>query len=242
MIVSIVAATCRAIAGDILGRDAEDVLRAQVTRRLVSTGRLTSDTLFAYMNIVNGATQLIAEIVKDRIVGYPEAGWEEDEFVPFFDRETNSSKYPLKSPPLAMDWSMERNINSTNFDEHLPGRDEPTQFDLATFASSLPSYFMQGTCDPYESNVSALSYYDNCTRANNDIQTGGVVPTPTSKGLYEKAADLGLLMKPIYEATPGLSFMGVYFHNSGAGSMVHYPGIAMGSHDSYISEGCDWMR
>jgi len=57
------------------------------------------------MNDMEGSVQLMAEGLQDRIVGYPEPGWEEDFFVPFFDMETKPNKYPRRLPPPPIDWS-----------------------------------------------------------------------------------------------------------------------------------------
>lgn len=243
LIVATVAAVCVSIAGNTVSSGAEDLLRDQVMRRLVHNIRFESQTLYSYMYSMEGAVQLVVELVQDRIVGYPDAGWEQDEFVPFFDRVTETNMYPLKSTPLRMDWDIDRNMNDSNIDEHLQERATGSR-EVVSFLSSLPSYFMQGVCDPNEIDASAPTYFANCSSANNDYLTGGVIaPSPTSKGLYEKAADLGVLLKPIYEASPDITSIGIYFFNSGAGSMVQYPGsMVTVTSRSYVSEGCDWMR
>jgi hypothetical protein len=242
VVVATVAAICTRIAGNTVSSRADDLLREQVRRRVVRNSHYVSETLMVYMNSLDKAVQLVTEIVQDRIVGYPEAGWEEDYYVPFFDRESARNKYPLNSSLLPMDWDIDMNINSKNIEEHLQGRTWAK--DIASSFSSRPSYFMQGVCDPSATNAIDLTYYENCTSANNDYDTGGVIaPTTTSKGLYEKAADIGILLKPIFEAVPDLAFMGVYFYNSGAGSLVEYPGNNFPTTGQpYNSEGCEWMR
>lgn len=231
------------IAGETIKGRADGLLREQVVRRLVRNSRYVSETLSSYSENTEGAIELVTELVQDRIVGYPEPGWEEDLFVPFRDRETGTNKYPLKSPPLPFDWQFEPNINETNVQEHFPDRAH-FLYAYNGLAASEPIYFMQGCCDPSETDENSPSYYENCTDANNDVTTGGVLnPTPTHKGLYEKAADIGVLLKPIFEAEKEIVALGIFLQNSGSVSSVWYPAGNMGVfHGSYDSEGCDWMR
>jgi hypothetical protein len=220
------------------------VLQGQIKNKLSANSRYVAKTLNNYIENLDKMLQLTVEIVQDRIVNYPFEGWEEDLYVPFLDMDSGTNKYPLKSPLLPLDWQVVANVNESNLDEHFQERAEWAKnlFPVA----SIPSYFFQGICDPKETNITGHFYYENCTDANNDWRTGGVVaPTPTSKGLYEKAADIGPLLKPIFETHEDLSIVGVYFKNSGAGSMVQYPGPSTywGSMSlPYISAGCDWMR
>jgi len=244
VIVVTVACICSQIAGETVKAHSEDLLRAQVVRRVVVNSRYVAETFSAYIENLEGTVQLLTEMTEDRIVGYPGPGWEEDEFVPFKDMDTNTNKYPLDSPFLPLDWAIDANINLENIEEHLQERKEWATFRYHETKSSTASYFMQGACDPSESNTNSITYFENCTDANNDWETGGVLqPTNTSKGLYKKSADLGVLLKPIFESQAELSMSGVYFKNSGAGSMVQYPGNVWGAFNiPYISDGCDWMR
>eukprot|EP00957_Ditylum_brightwellii_P084600 6433346-Ditylum_brightwellii.AAC.1 len=51
---------------------------------------------------------------------------------------------------------------------------------------------MQGACDPTKE--------EGCTDENNNIDTGGAItPTPTSKQIVRKAADLNFILKSTYE-------------------------------------------
>jgi len=228
--------------GKVKGR-ADSLLREQVVRRLVRNQRYVSDTISTYFEKMEGSIQLTREMVQDRIVGYPDPGWEEDLFVPFMDRETGTNRYPLKATPLPLDWQFEVNINDDNVQEHFPDKPHILKvFDDLT--ASIPFYYMQGSCDPSQTNESHPSYYKNCTDANNDIATGGVLnPTPTNKGLYEKAADIGVLLKPIFEAEKEITAVNLFFSNSGASSILQYPaGNAGVMLSPYESAGCDWMR
>lgn len=219
-------------------------MRGQVTDNLLIGSRLVGEHFDAYMADLEGTVQLLTEAVKDRIVGYPYDGWEDDLFVPFYDIESRRNVYPLNHPPCQMDWNTTLNINAENAEEHLQERAHWSKIfpDVAT-ASAL--YFMQGVCDPSEKNASVSTYYPNCTEANNDFRTGGVVqPTPTSRGLYEKSGDITVFLKSLYESQYDALAIGVYFHNSGAGSVVKFPSFHwnMDNAPPYVSIGCDWMR
>ena len=245
LIVVITACICAKRAGDTVKNRSDELLRQQVIRRLVRNSRYVSETLAAYLRTVDGTVQLMTEVVQDRIVGYPEPGWEDDLYVPFKDRETGSNRYPLDSTDLLLDWNLERNVNMENINETVQGRGQAWQWErVAPALSSLPTFFMQGACDPNETNTSAPTYYPNCTDAHNDPTTGGAVqPTNTSRGLYRASADIGVLLKPLFEAQPEVSLAGVYYHNSGAGATVVYPGNTQGVVvQDYTSDGCDWMR
>jgi len=232
-------------AGQTIKEHADDLLREQVAQRLVRNSRYVSDSIATYFYNIQGSIQLTTDFVQDRIVGYPLDGWETDQYVPFKDRETGTNKYPLKAKPLALDWEFVPNIDAANAEEHLPDRtQEVLQKSYAAGAASESFYFFQGTCDPSDTNTSSPRYYKNCTDANNDPATGGVLrPTPTNKGLYEKSADIGALLKPIFEAEKEVAAAGVFFVNSGASSIVQYPSGVVGDLvSSYNSSGCEWLR
>jgi hypothetical protein len=221
---------------------ANRVLEEQVITKFASSSSYVAEQITAYMESSQGAVQLMAEVTRDRIVGYPKPGWEEDLFVPFFDTESQSNKYPLKSPPPPLDWNITPNVNEKNMNEHLYGRLEYLSAAIARGISTASGvYHFQGSCDPNADDPAALGYQANCTDLNNDIDAGGILqPTSTNKWLHQKAGDLAVLMKPLFEAQPDVMLAGVYFVNSGAGSTLWYPGhkIATGA---YTSNGCDWM-
>lgn len=156
--------------------------------------------------------------------------------------------YPLKSNPLPLDWQIILNINETNKEEHLQERSQWYDAGLSSVSTASASYFMQGSCNPEEENPTSLSYYENCTDVNNNVSSGGIVtPSPTNRALYEKSADIGVLLKPIYESDPDILQIEIYYHNSGAGSVLRYPGSMGGfyqgkDNDDYISTGCEWMK
>jgi hypothetical protein len=228
--------------GNIVKDESGDLLREQVLDRLSSNSRYIAEAFEGYLDGMHGTVQIISELVRDRIVGYPNAGWESDEFVPFRDMITNKMRYPLKSSSLlSLDWNVTPNVNSSNAAEHFPGR--PKHLQITTPIASTPTYFFQGSCDPDETNITSLTYYPNCTEANNNITTGGSVqPTESHGSLYEKASDIGVLMKAVFEAQYDIGLAGFFFKNQGAGSVVSYPGHVWGSlYRPYESSGCEWM-
>jgi len=218
-------------------------MEEQVTNNLLSASKLVSEQFDAYMIDVEGTVQLIAEAVMDRIVGYPDAGWEQDSFVPFFDTESQRMLYPLAQPAPPMEWNITPNINATNVKEHSIARED---WLLASHPVSTANgaYFMQGACNPLEANASSPTYYPTCSEANNDVRTGGAIqPTATNYGLYQKSGDISVFLKALWESQPGVLTMGVFFHNSGAGSQISFPGKPLPGHlPPYTSLGCDWMK
>ena len=225
-------------------QDAERALRDQVVRNVdVSTANI-AEKLTATFKTLEGTVQIMAEITQDRMAGYKDDGWEDDNAVPFFDMESGRNVYPLKSPPLPLDWQVDANIYQYNAEEHLQDRafwiNGPANEGSVSSVSS--SYIFQGVCNPSVSDPDVAGYYPNCTDENNNVTSGGIKPTSTSKALYDKAADLGVLLKPLFEAQPFIFSAGIYFHNEGAGASLNYPGYRIGTGPGYISTGCEWMR
>lgn len=229
------------LAGQQVRGQSDDVMRGQVIANLAESAEFVGDTITAYLHALEGNVQLIVEMTSERIVGYPNEGYEDDRHVPFNDSITGLNKYPLKSPLPPLDWDINVNVNALNAQEHLQERAELAR--AFQISSESASYFFQGSCDPSVNNSSSLKYYPNCTEANNNVETGGVIaPTNTNKWIHEKAADLVVFLKPLYESNPSILLNGVHFHNSGAGATIEYPGhVRQGNIDPYISGGCDWM-
>jgi hypothetical protein len=230
------------LAGQKVRGQSDDVMRGQVIANLAESAEFVGDTITAYLHALEGNVQLMVEATSERIVGYPNGGYEDDRHVPFKDSISGLNKYPLNSPPPPLDWNIKVNVNLSNAEEHLQERDG-----LAfayQVSSESASYFIQGACDPSAKNSTSLRYYPNCTEANNNMETGGVIaPTDTSKWIHEKAADLVVFLKPLFESNPSILLNGVHFHNSGAGATIEYPGyVRVGNRKPYISGGCDWMR
>ena len=240
-VVVVLACTSAYTAGRTVKEQSFQVMREQVIDNLLSSSRFVAEQYTGHMQNLEGVIQIMTEITQDRIVGYPDRGWEDDRNVPFLDMDTNTNKYPLKAPPVPLDWNITWNVNRENAVEHVQERskwigDAPVM--------STASYFMQGTCDPSVTDPNHPAYYENCTAANNDVITGGVVaPSPTNQALYQKSGDLGALLKPLFEAHNEILRIGLHFSNGGAGAVLTYPGFAIdGTAKPYKSIGCDWMR
>ena len=242
IVVSVAAITAYR-AGLVVNGSADELFREQVSRRLVRNNRYVAETMAEYFKNMHRSIQLTTEFVQDRIVGYPDAGWEEDLHVPFRDRVSGKNKYPLNSTRLPLDWEFIPNVNSENVKEHFPDREHMLESNPGIMASH-PCYFTPGVCDPRETDPSSFKYYQNCSVENNALTSGGGWnPNPTNRGLYEKAADIGVFLKPIFEAQVDIEVASVVFVNSGASSLVQYPSTIVGGLSApYVSEGCDWMR
>ena len=145
-----------------------------------------------------------------------------------------------------MDWDYRHtenelgNVNDETQVEHVQGRYSWYNTRLSTASAA---YVMQGICDPRVTDPTSTVYYPNCTEANNNITTGGVIQlSPTNEHLYHKASDLSPFLKAFYEFHQNLQGIGYYFPNSGAGASVYFPHYQLDSGGSYVSIGCDWMR
>ena len=234
--------------GTMVGNEAVDLFEAQIDAILQESGVLTGDILDKKMNHLRGSVSLLVEIVRDRIVGYPNDGWEDDIHVPFVDRETGRGTYPLKADLLPRDFTMKSNLdlsNSTKLREQLQERAETynaTPF-LFIWNTESAMFNFQGNCDPNLTDPNDLGFYPFCTDENNDASLGGKLnPTETLAPLEQKAADIGIFTKIIFEAQPLAHSVGVQFVNSGAGAGVQFPSFAATPGLEFISSGCDWMR
>ena len=206
-----------------------------------STSRYVADALTPMTPI--GTVDILQEAVRDRFVGYPDhPDYEEDLLVPFPDIESGTNKYPIDFPPLKLDWQLVPNVNSSSQDEHTQGR-WAWYSNSSRLSMAGAFYSMQGTCDPSETNAGHINFYPNCTDANNNITTGGVImPTTTNMQIYHKAKDLQIFLKPLYEYSNLIKTVGVYFANGGAGSSMVFPHLEINPTLSYTSIGCDWME
>lgn len=241
-------------AGNIVQTKAGQTLEGQILISFTNSSKYIAEEISSYINSANGAVQLITDITRDRIVGYPDEGWEDDRFVPFFDIETQRNIYPLQSLATPLDWNLSRTIDfrfGENM-EHFPNvkidnvrrhffTSSAEGFESGSLSSASGMYHFQGCCNPGAKHVWERSYYPNCTDDNNNIETGGSIqPTNTSQWLQRKSGDLAVFLKAIYEAQPNALMTSIFFANSGAGSVVSYPGYTIEA-GSYISRGCDWL-
>lgn len=221
------------LAGQIVQDQARESLQDQVLNDIQVTSAYLADVVSRRLANLDGAAMIQYEIVRDRIVGYPDRGWENDTHVPFFDILTQRNVYPIQAPSPQRDWEAEGEFNLAEVPEIL--RD-------GVFDTSKAMFRFQGNCDPEKKNPSDKGYYPNCTMANNDVNTGGVVqPVASTQFLAEKAAAIGALQKPIWESHPEILSLNVAFYNSGAGACLCYPSFQVDATETYESEGCEWM-
>lgn len=241
-VVVLVAALTVKSSGESVKTEAWQLLGTQVIANTRASSEHAADTLSKKFENLEGVVSLLGELTRDRIVGYPDQEWQTDSFVPFADTVTGQNVYPLLADALPADWDIDVNVNSQNYHEHVQDRWE-WYADNYPMSTASANYRIQGACDPDETDPQARTYYENCTTANNDFSTGGVVqPTESSQFLAEKAADLAVFLKPLYETHRDVKHMGIYFANSGAGGSLVYPGYHIDGRSSYESGGCDWMR
>ena len=111
----------------------------------------------------------------------------------------------MRGPSLPLDWQQRQQelleeivVTDDNHQEHLqhPNRWDVYK-DIPFVSTSTAFYGMQGMCDPNPLiDPQSPIYYPNCTQANNDISTGGVVaPTPVNSIIHQKASDLAPILK-----------------------------------------------
>jgi hypothetical protein len=230
-------------AGNVVKDNTRKMLRSEVILSIRDSSKYTADIFTARFGSVRGTATLAAELVRDRIVGYPDQGYEDDQNVPFLDIDTQRNKYPLKTPPLPRDWEITLNVNKSNLDENFQERASYFAGLIDRTSTASASFSFPGNCDPTETDPKGWAYFENCTDANNDATLGGVIhPVGTTRWLAEKAADIGIFLKPLWEAEPDAISITVDFHNSGAGATLKFPSSHLHSTSSYVSEGCDWMN
>jgi hypothetical protein len=219
------------------------ILSEQLNKGLRDSSVQTAELFTAKFTAIRGSAALLAEIARDRIAGYPNEGWEDDRYVPFVDMESSQRKYPLNTKLLPRDWESASNLNwnLANLAEHVQEREEVMK-DFTGYYNSQSAFFaFQGNCDPSETDPKAPTFLENCTEANNEAP-GVLRPTKTLAGLEQKAADIAVFQKIIYEIELMSVAVLVYFHNSGAGAFTQYPSSTLNSTRTYLSSGCDWMR
>eukprot|EP00529_Nitzschia_sp_RCC80_P002698 CAMPEP_0113449536 /NCGR_PEP_ID=MMETSP0014_2-20120614/5351_1 /TAXON_ID=2857 /ORGANISM="Nitzschia sp." /LENGTH=1855 /DNA_ID=CAMNT_0000340819 /DNA_START=9 /DNA_END=5576 /DNA_ORIENTATION=- /assembly_acc=CAM_ASM_000159 len=239
----VLCATIAAIrAGDAVTNQTETLFREQLFGGMTERNFLTVEILTKKFSNLKSTSSLLTEIVRDRIVGYPDDGWEDDNHVPFIDRETRQRVYPLKANLLPRDWQVKSNWNETNLEEHAQERADIFRGLVGFLLTESAFFFFQGNCNPNHTLPSQLAYYPVCTDEYNDAALGGKVnPTDTLAPLEQKAADIGVFMKPIWEAEPLAMAVNVYFFNSGAGASLIFPSYQADSSAYYQSAGCEWM-
>lgn len=226
-------------AGNRVHHHANSTLTEQVIRTVQLSSASVADTVSRRSNGLSGTVSLLRQVTHDRIVG---ENWATDENVPFVDIiDSATPKYPLAPVPLPPDWNITVNVNEENYQEHVQEERKTWYGDPYVISTKHATFRFQGQCDP-SAVEGDWSYYPNCTDANNDVATAGVVhPVAPQDSLHEKVGFLQYILKPLYEAQVTIKLLGVYFVNEGAGASVVYPARRINSTGSYISGGCQWM-
>jgi hypothetical protein len=230
------------LAGEGVKNDTRDLLTDQLIENLQTSGLLMARIFSMRFTNLRSSSSLLAEVIRDRIVGYPN-DFADDRFVPFTDIETGERKYPLKANLLPRDWQLISNLNQENLPEHVQERIDVFSPFVGVMTTASAVFAFQGNCNPNHTSPSMPGYFPFCTDDNNNATLGGMInPTPTLAALEQKAADIAVFIKPIWEAEPSAMQAGVFFHNSGAGAYVGYPTFHANGAGFYISAGCEWMR
>mmetsp|Transcript_30884 Transcript_30884/g.92555 ORF Transcript_30884/g.92555 Transcript_30884/m.92555 type:complete len:1871 (-) Transcript_30884:814-6426(-) len=227
-------------AGNRIEDASKESLESWVQDKASSSARYVSD---AFTTLLPGdVIDIMHEAIQDRFVGYPTAQFDRDELVPFEDMDTGRRVYPINAKNLSLDWNFPFRVTESNHHEHIQNR-WSYYSDLPGGISTAGSLFhMQGACNPADV-PGGRKYLINCTDANNDPTSGGaIVPVSTTAKIYSKAKDLDPIFKAIYESTPSLSDLGIFFANSGAGASVAFPQYEIDHTASYTSMGCEWLK
>lgn len=220
----------------VMGSGITESMSLQLNNGLRDSSVQTSEVLTAKFTSVRGSAALLTEIVRDRIVGYPNQGWETDQHVPFVDTETGQRKYPLHAELLPRDWQVPLTTfkDAEDLKEYIHER-HPEDYTGGFFRLEAASFFFQGNCDPNERNPLKPQYFENCTEAHNDAALGGaIVNTSTLAYLEQKAADIAVFQKLIFELEQYANSVLVYYHNQGAGAVVQYPTVIYNSTLPYM--------
>ena len=203
------------------------------------TARLIAEDLTPKL-ILDDTVQIMYEATRDRFAGYP--AYSDDSRVPFFDILSQSNKYPIVGEPAPLDWQIEGNVNENNANEHFQERWKFYQ-DYPRVSTANAAFYMQGACDPSQTDPSHYAFFQDCTEANNNITSGGVfAPSPNTEAVHRKASDLVPLLKSLYEYNRDIRNIGIYLSNRGSGVTLTYPGLPLDTNVEYISIGCDWAR
>lgn len=256
-LVVFMACICAIRAGHLVQAEARNFMRQEVIDSISNSSRYAAETFGQELDHLRGTVSLLVEVVRDRIANYPFEGWEEDTRVPFVTADNGKRRYPLKNPLLPRDWNVTINVNASNHHQHLqelfdllhkqhdPDNSQPsTNLNFAPKLCTVSAaYSFQGNCNPDATDPSDPTYYEGCTPQHNNATTGGIKPTSTSRGLELKAADIGALLKPLWESRADLLQVTVHFVNEGAGSLVHFPSFVHSNRrKAYKSQGCDWLH
>ena len=237
--IAVVVIICIALsiaAGENVKSTAEATTKELAKGSLGYRARYLAESLTEKLILVN-TVKYIYEATRDRFDGHPNPT---DDNVPFFDIDTNSNMYPIQGPPMPLEWDIVPNVNDENYEEYLQSRwmiykDIPVDTTNAGF-------LFQGACDPSETDPLGYAYWPNCTDANNDLRTGGVIaPSETTEMYHRKGSDMVPFFRALFEEWEVIRDVGLYFLNNGAGAGLNYPHYPSSTQSSYTSIGCDWL-
>ena len=207
-----------------------------ISKAMQLNGKYLADA-FNSAFVMNDKVDLVHDVIQDRFEGYPNPS---DDKVPFFDMETNTNIYPIIGEPMPIRWDVQSNTNEDNYEEFVDSRWK--YFKNISVDTTNAGFSFQGSCDPSETNSSGLSYGPNCTDANNNIQTGGVVaPSEETEMYHRKGSDLVPILRALFETREQVREIHISFLNNGAGATIIYPHYARNHQLDYISEGCEWL-
>ena len=243
----IVVATC-IVVSYVVGENVKGINRDAFENKLIPrlktrTVRYLAESIekqFMPVDLVD----IIEEAAQDRFAGYPNSLLNETESqVPFKDSITGQNIYPVVGDPLFFDFKIQRDVNETNYEEHVQKSRWDNFISTLRAASTRNAKFeFQGACDPNVTDEMHPSYWPNCTSANNDLTTGGVIqPVPITEKIHDASKDLIPLIKAIYESTPQIRDLGLFFHSMGAGASFNFPAYPHDTQVTYNSIGCEWM-
>lgn len=204
-----------------------------------TTARYLAESLDQRLMLFD-SVKMLEEATQDRFEGYPEPT---DDFVPFLDVYSQTRKYPIVGKPMPLEWDFEENMNDGNYKEFVQTENRWDFYKRRPANTAKAGFLMQGSCDPSALDPSSDGYWPNCTNANNNITSGGVIaPNPTNEQIYRKSSDLVPLLRALFESRGEIRDLGLFFINSGAGASVNYPQYTVTYNGSYNSSGCEWMK
>jgi hypothetical protein len=207
---------------------------AQVENRIASSSELL--VVAGRIKFIEECVQILVESVRDRIVGYPTMeGWETGKYVPFEadtvgsdGQQRKQRMYPLKQPPVPLDWQVSKDID-------VDGTDDPfldprlKEFPTALSSTKTAHYRIPGR------------FYNEASAPPMNV----TMELLKDDGLYQSTGDLTVFLKSIYEAVPEFLTVEINFFNGGEGSTLQFPAKTTDDatySETYTSAGCEWMN
>ncbi|KAL3924455.1 MAG: hypothetical protein SGILL_001036 [Bacillariaceae sp.] len=236
LVVVLVCVFLTLLAGNNVKEASTETIEELVQTSLAFQARYLAESLTESI-VLFDVVKFLYEATRDRFEGHPSFG---DEHVPFYDIDSGSNRYPVRGPEMPIEWNVSPNVDESNYEEYLQSRWEV--FKNTPIDTKQTGFIMQGACDPLETNPEADAYWPNCTEANNNILTGGVIsPSNQTELYYRKGGDLAPTLRALFEQWEVVRDLGLYFMNQGAGASVNYPHYSVSTQSTYTSIGCDWL-